>query len=35
LYDMSALLDKLHSASVRGPRGDLALMRTMTQVHGA
>jgi hypothetical protein len=32
---LSALLDKLHSASARGRRGGLALVRTMTEKGGA
>jgi hypothetical protein len=32
---LSALLDKWHSASARGRRGGLALVRTMTEKGGA
>jgi hypothetical protein len=31
---LAALLDKLHSASARGRRGGLALVRTMTAKDG-
>ena len=32
---LAALLDKLHSASGRGRRGNLSLVRTMTEKGGA
>jgi hypothetical protein len=32
---LAVLLDKLHSASARGRRGGLALVRTMTDKGGA
>ena len=32
---LAALLEKLHSASARGRRGGLALVRTMTEKGGA
>jgi hypothetical protein len=32
---LAVLLDKLHSASVRGGRGGVALVRTMTEKGGA